>query len=269
MDLRLALNAISDVVNNRPRPLREFDQIYMKSADMLLQTEHVSRWVSGRRVIFMGDGDAIGLCLVHLHNLKILEKGPATVHVLDFDERIVNSITTFAERYQIADRVTAELYNAADPLPQEHWQAFGAFYTNPPFGKSNGGASMRVFCERGMEAIGKEAIGCVVAADDQDFPWSQEVLFDLESQFIGAGFTISELIPTFHRYHLDDAPNLTSCSIVVRRVRFSPTPYSSRAVTERDCANFYGGEAPLRYRYVRDLTSGGKLGPTDYKLDPL
>ena len=47
IDLRACLNAISDVVNNRPRPLREFDQIFMKTADMLLQTEHVGRLFEG------------------------------------------------------------------------------------------------------------------------------------------------------------------------------------------------------------------------------
>jgi len=35
--LRAAVNAISDVIQNRPRPLREFDQIYMKAGDMLQQ----------------------------------------------------------------------------------------------------------------------------------------------------------------------------------------------------------------------------------------
>lgn len=269
MDLRLALNAVSDVVNNRPRPIREFDQIYMKSADMLLQAEHVSRWLNKRRVVFIGDGDAIGLCLVHLHALGIIESGPSLVRVLDFDERIVNSIMTFAERYQVADRVSAELYNAADPLPTEHWQAYDAFYTNPPFGASNGGASMRVFCERGMEATGKNAIGCVVAADDQEFPWSQDVLFELEKQFLAQGFVISELVPAFHSYHLDDAPSLTSCSLVTRRLRFSPSTATSKAISKQDCENFYGDEVPLRYRYIRDLTSGGKLGPTDYKLEQL
>ena len=38
IDLRAAINAISDVVENRPRSLREFDQIYMKAGDMVLQS---------------------------------------------------------------------------------------------------------------------------------------------------------------------------------------------------------------------------------------
>jgi hypothetical protein len=33
IDLRAAVNAISDVAQNRPPPLREFDQIYMKTGD--------------------------------------------------------------------------------------------------------------------------------------------------------------------------------------------------------------------------------------------
>jgi hypothetical protein len=31
IDLKAAINAVSDVVQNRPRPIREFDQIYMKT----------------------------------------------------------------------------------------------------------------------------------------------------------------------------------------------------------------------------------------------
>lgn len=60
-DLRNAINAISDVVQNRPPPLREFDQIYMKVADMVIQAEYVARVFDGKDVVFVGDGD--GMCL--------------------------------------------------------------------------------------------------------------------------------------------------------------------------------------------------------------
>ena len=53
IDLREALNAISDVVQNRPRALREFDQIYMKSGDMVLQSEFVASWANSHKQ----DGD--------------------------------------------------------------------------------------------------------------------------------------------------------------------------------------------------------------------
>jgi predicted methyltransferase len=61
VDLREAVNAVSDVVQNRPRPLREFDQIHMKTGDMVLQSEAVADWSDGKRLAFIGDGDAISV----------------------------------------------------------------------------------------------------------------------------------------------------------------------------------------------------------------
>ena len=145
LDLRIAFNALSDVVVNRPPPLREFDQIYMKISDMLLQAEHLSRWLDKKSVVCLGDGDAIGLTLVHLKEQHIFERGPSHIHVLDFDERVVNSINTFANAFQLSTEISAELYNVADPLPKAHLASFDAFYTNPPFGASNGGPSVEAF----------------------------------------------------------------------------------------------------------------------------
>lgn len=269
IDLRACLNAISDVVNNRPRPLREFDQIFMKTADMLLQTEHVGRVFEGKRVIFIGDGDAIGLCLTYLHNQNLLEHGPRTVHILDFDERVVLSIQSFAERFGISHGVSAELYNVADPLPQSYWEHFESFYTNPPFGASNHGRSIEAFLKRGIEAVGAEAIGCLILADHPKYPWTRDVLLATQRLLVKNGFVISELLPEFHHYHLDDAPDLTSCSMVVRRLEYHPAAYSSDVLAPSVLKNFYGGESPLRVRYIRDLTHGGKFPSRDYKIELL
>src|SRR5450759_5271965 len=96
LDLRGALNTISDVVQNRPSPLREFDQIYMKVGDLVIQADFIARKFNGLDIVFIGDGDAISLCTVHLRQKDILGYGPQHITVLDFDERIVNSINHFA-----------------------------------------------------------------------------------------------------------------------------------------------------------------------------
>jgi predicted methyltransferase len=241
----------------------------MKTADMLLQTEHVGRYFNNKRVIFIGDGDAIGLCLVHLHNQHKLEQGPKSVHVLDFDERVVLSIQHFAKRFDIEDRVSASLYNVADPLPEQYWQQFEGFYTNPPFGASNGGRSIEAFLKRGVEAVGDEALGCLVIADHYDYPWTQNVLFATEQLVLSNGFAISELLPRFHHYHLDDAPELTSCSMIIRRVKYDKVPYNSQPLDFSMLANFYGEESPLRVKYIRDLTNGGKLPSRDHIIESL
>ncbi len=269
IDSRACLNGISDVVINRPRPLREFDQIYMKSADMLLQTEHVGRLFEGKRVIFIGDGDAIGLCLVHLHNQGLLEHGPQIVHVLDFDERVVLAVQGFAERFGISNRVSAELYNVADALPKCHWGQFECFYMNPPFGASNGGRSIEAFWRRGVESVGRDAVGCIVLADHPAHPWTYEVQLATQRIVVQDGFRVSTFLPEFHHYHLDDTPDLTSCSMVVHRVEYRRTAYRSKPLKPSMLADFYGEESPLRVKYIRDLTHGGKVPARDYEAEPL
>src|SRR5436853_1509101 len=92
IDLKEAVNAISDVVQNRPRPLRDFDQIYMKTGDMVLQSELVARWADGKRLVFIGDGDAISVCVAYLHKRGIVGYGPSEIIVFDFDERIIGAV---------------------------------------------------------------------------------------------------------------------------------------------------------------------------------
>src|SRR3954465_1530565 len=128
IDLRAAVNAISDVIQNRPRPLREFDQIYMKSGDMVLQSELVARWANGRRLAFIGDGDAISVCVAYLRKRGIIDYGPSKIVVYDFDERICGAVTKFADKERL-DWLEAKLYNCIDAISAS--PAFDSFYTNP------------------------------------------------------------------------------------------------------------------------------------------
>src|SRR6185295_19898245 len=101
IDLRAAMNAVSDVIQNRPRPLRELDQIYMKAADMVLQSEFVARWAKGKRLAFIGDGDAISVCAAYLHKRGIVDYGPSKIVVFDFDERICQAVKRFADQERL------------------------------------------------------------------------------------------------------------------------------------------------------------------------
>lgn len=269
IDFRACLYALSDVIINRPRPLRLFDQIYMKLPDMLLQAELISRWFKDKKVLFVGDGDAIALSLVHLGVQKLLPGLPTFVTVLDFDERVVGSVNQFASHYRITDRIGAELYNVADPLPQRHWQQHDAFYTNPPWGASNDGSSVASFIERGIESVHGQALGCVVIGDHREYPWTHKVQFVTQQLLFEHGFRIAEMLPEFHRYHLDDNPELTSCSLLVQRYDDTgATEYKSQPLSSERLEKFYGSTSPLLYHYVRDLTNGGKFPSRDVILEP-
>src|SRR5262245_60057806 len=213
IDLRAAVNDISDVVQNRPRPLREFDQIYMKAGAMERQSAMVARWADRKRLAFIGDGDAISVCVAYLKQREIVDYGPSKITVFDFDERICGAVERFADKERL-DQLHAQLYNCLDAFPDE--ASFDCFYTNPPWGASNEGASVRVFTKRGMEAVAYSGEGMVVIADDDELSWPKTVLANTQQFAIESGFFVQRMMSQMHQYHLDDAPNLRSCNLVMK-----------------------------------------------------
>jgi len=270
IDLRDALNAVSDVIQNRPKPIREFDQIYMKAGDMVMQSEFVSRWADGKRLVFIGDGDSISVCVAYLKHRDVLEYGPSKVTVLDFDERIVNAVKRFADKERLA-HLDAQLYNALDKLPGD-LMGFDCFYTNPPWGQYNNGESVNVFVDRGVEALCGQGEGLVVIADDHELPWPQEVLAKVQNHAANQGFYVARMQPELHMYHLDDAPGLRSCNLLFRSRPGNELSRRSEAIVdEHRLTNFYGRTKAPRVRFVRELKSlnYGQAQDTEYSLELL
>lgn len=271
LDLRRAINAVSDVIQNRPLPLREFDQIYMKAGDMVLQTSLIAQRFADRKLVFIGDGDSICLCLAYLMHREVLDTGPSEILLLDFDERIVKAVERFADREQISHRITARLYNCIDALPEDLIGKYNAFYTNPPWGASNSGESVKVFVERGMEACGEESVGVVVIADDSKVPWTRKVLAEVQTFALENYFYLQEMQTNVHEYHLDDAPDLRSCNMFFRSHPDRPVPTKSYPLFEGRVEDFYGRSKSLRVKYVREKArvDYGKAPDATYELEPL
>lgn len=268
VDLKAAINAVSDVVQNRPRPLREFDQIYMKTGDMVMQSEFVARWGQDKRLAFIGDGDSISVCTAYLSARSIVSYGPAHITVFDFDERIVKAINRFADAERLPN-LEAQLYNVLDPLPNT--RRFDAFYTNPPWGASNAGASVNAFVQRGIEATHYAGEGLVVIADDDDLPWPQEVLFNVQAYASARGYFVSEMKRKLHLYHLDDAPDLRSCNLTLKARPGNASGPMSEQLPADVREHFYGKDSAPRVKYVRELArlDYGKANEAEYELELL
>jgi predicted methyltransferase len=269
IDLRAAINAISDVVENRPRSLREFDQIYMKAGDMVLQSELVARWAQGKRLAFIGDGDAISVCVAYLQKREIVNYGPSEIVVFDFDERICSAVSRFADKEAITN-LKSELYNCLDAFPGPF--EFDCFYTNPPWGASNEGESVKVFMQRGMEAISYDGEGMVVIADDPELEWPKRVLANIQNFAISSGFFVQKMMSQLHSYHLDDAPNLRSCNLIFKSLPGNKPAVASEALSDaKRLKDFYGRDNPPRVRYVREKKrlDYGKAHEDEYSLELL
>lgn len=267
IDLRAAINAISDVIQNRPRPIRELDQIYMKAGDMVLQSELVAKWADKKRLAFIGDGDAISVCVAYLKHKGIFDYGPSRITVFDFDERICGAVNRFADRERL-DTLAAVPYNAIEAFPQE--AAFDCFYTNPPWGASNDGASVHVFAQRGMEAVGHVGEGMVVIADDHELEWPQVVLATTQRFALEHGFFVQKMASKVHLYHLDDAPGLKSCNLMLKALPNNESQAISESISDPErLRNFYGREQHVKIRYVKEKkrVDYGKANDTEYAFE--
>jgi hypothetical protein len=140
----------------------------------------------------------------------------------------------------------------ADALSLEHFGAYDGFHINPPWGASNDGESVIAFFERGSQATKEKSLGIVVIADDPDLLWTQKVLRDTQRRGLELGYVVSELLPQLHFYHLDDAPDLRSCSCLFRRIDPSCMQTTSKPLESKRLENFYGKSSPLCFRYVRE-----------------
>lgn len=267
IDLRAAINAISDVIQNRPRPIRSFDQIYMKAGDMVLQSELVAKWADGKRLAFIGDGDAISVCVAYLKHNKIFDYGPTRITVFDFDQRICNAVNRFADHERL-ETLSAINYNVIDAFPNVG--DFDCFYTNPPWGASNEGASVHVFTQRGMEATGYSGEGMIVIADDHELEWPQVVLSTTQKFGLDRGFYVQKMASQVHMYHLDDAPGLKSCNLMLKALPNNYPRGPSLPITDSDrLNNFYGRDQHVRIRYVKEKlrVDYGKALDSEYEFE--
>jgi hypothetical protein len=121
-----------------------------------------------------------------------------------------------------------------------------------------------------METIGYNGHGLIVIADDEELAWPKQVLASVQSYAIESGFYISRMAPHLHQYHLDDAPDLHSCNLVISSLPGNSRPITSQPITDPNrLANFYGQSKAPRARYVRErgIPDYGKAQDDEYQLE--
>lgn len=169
----------------------------------------------------------------------------------------MNSVNRIANQQGIAGS-DARRYNVLDALP-DGLDDFDYFYTNPPWGQYNNGRSVGLFVQRGIEAISRRGEGLIVIADDPDIPWPSRVLAQVQRDAAEHGFFVGRMQPHIHLYHLDDAPDLKSCNLVIRSLPDNEASRTSENIEDKDrLKDFYGRSKEPRVRYIRDLQ------PMDY-----
>lgn len=244
------LNDLMLVERARPRSLRTFDQIPMRGHDLVRQVKQIAPAFDGATVAFIGDSDGMSPML----GLLSARNGPrpAAMHLLDFDDRLLDAVSSLAAEYGFDDILHTWHYNVFDAPPPELARQCEWFYTNPPFGQRNNGESARLFIARGMEMVTTGGYGGIVLPDDKMRPWTKKAMRATARFMRGHGWRREKQFMAAHQYHLDDDPDLASDLVIVRQDGvYQPTPFAGRYVELEEIPAFYGRKVfPPYPRYV-------------------
>lgn len=260
------LVSLADTVTfYRPRPLRDFDQIYMMSGDMLAQAELMKSYIETKRIVFLGDGDGMSMLFGLLAVHEYFEP-PKRMLVLDFDERILRNIDRFAQDNRFSSigiAVETLLYNVIDILPDKMNGIYDFFYINPPYGSKNAGKSTLIWLDRCLELCTMNCSGCIVIPYDDRQPWSQDAMLNIQQYLVEHGFVVRDMVSQMHYYHLKDNPGLQSATIIVDRVARRDPDYSQQGIPIDSLKHLYGAPRPLPH-YIRIDESDPMKGKADY-----
>lgn len=236
----------------RPPSLRDFDQIPMCGLDLQRQARLFLPLLTDACVAFMGDSDGLSLLL----GLRCIRGGsrPAELHLLDFDERLLNAALKLAANAGFGNLLHAWRYNVFDPVPAALIGRCDFFVTNPPYGMRNAGESARLFIARATEVITPSGGGgAIILPDDPTRPWTGQAMRATVQFLARHGWERRAQRRALHHYHLDDDPGLASDLVLVSRIAgtATPSPYAGRRVDVTEIPHFYGYGTPLPYpRYI-------------------
>lgn len=265
LDNKELLGVVDLITMYRPSPIREFDQIYMKSYDMFSQAMKVADFLENQKVIFLGDGDAMSWLFLLLMEKECIPFAQELA-VLDFDERIVNN---YRKQFSMSKRkeqikLRANLYNVINPVIDENKGVYDFFYINPPYGSQNDGRSCIAWIYRCMELCKEHSKGCIILPYDIKLEWTVRNIKIVERFLIEHGFVISDMVSDMHSYYLQDNPELVSAYIIVERVENVKSKYENQILPEEMIKNFYGRARKLP-EYIRDDGSMYGLRVYDWK----
>lgn len=248
---------------HRPVPHREYDQIYMKARYMLQQVGDIWPSLSGKNVVFLGDGDGMSLLFALLSSKYPMDI--KSMSILDFDERILHSLKQIELSQGLNCSISYYLYNIINPINCDLREKSDYFYINPPYGSKNNGLSCIMWLHRCMDLCSSDAEGCIIVPFDDLFPWTVKSVSAIIDFLNLSGFEIIRIKKNVHLYHLGDNPTLKSSMIQVKRIRYCQSDFRIQKFPLDMCLNLYGSPRPIpQYIYIDD---NNPFGNSDFNWE--
>lgn len=206
------------IASARPAPDRSLEQFLMTPDSMAIQVEALEQLLGTcDHLMLIGDDDHLSLLFGHVF-------AGCAITVYEYDQRIVDSINTYAKSHSL--RVTAVPYDVRSPFPVVG--AYQMFYINPPYSSKTKGLGIKVWLRRALEGVEARGFGVLVVpqfAEQEALPWVGENLLETQAFLNSAGCIFDNLDSRVSQFYEGTHDKyLVSTNYLVRRVNDAPIP---------------------------------------------
>lgn len=214
----------------RPPARWQIDQVHTTPADLARRASFLLEHgdIQGKDVLFVGDDDFCSLLVAKVGR-------PRRVVVVDIDERILETLAAQARAHDLPlETFPYDLSRlATEDAPPELAGQFDTFVTDPPYSDSG----MMLFCAFGMSILRRRpgAVACVATPWLVREEWSDELLYRLQTAFVGEGFLLSDVKRAFSAYEHEDGVFAT----FLRCVSFLPDREPKRLLGAYEAKKLY------------------------------
>ncbi len=204
-----AIKRFRKIFSGRPAETAEFDQgvvppevSFRRAAFVYMRGD-----LENKKLLFLGDDDLTSIAMM-------LTGLPKEIKVIEVDERIVDYINKVAKEYNL--NVSAELYNAVNPLPEDLKGKFDVFLTDPV----ETVAGMRLFFSRCIEGLKEEGNSGYFGVSHYES--SLKKWLGIERDLLAMNLVITDILRDFNKYLLVGERILTEGFRVVKEAPFPP-----------------------------------------------
>ena len=178
----------SAITKNRPLPLEEFDQGFIRAIDTIKRTAFIYQRgdLENARIFILGDDDLLSIAIG-------LTKMAKDITVVEIDKRLTSFIQEFCEKEDIRN-ISVRHYNVLEELPQEELGQYDVSVTDPV--ETHNGFRLFVGrCISALKGLGSSGYIGLTHLEASLKKWAEFQKFFLES-----GLVISDILRNLATY---------------------------------------------------------------------
>jgi predicted methyltransferase len=226
------LTKLQEYSRFRPKPYTWLDQAFATPQTMLLRALFMLEEgdVEGRNILFLGDDDLTSVATGLLKSAK-------KITVIDIDDRILDLITSIAEKEDL--QIECIRHDLRNPLPSKLNAKYDVVFTDPPYTMEG----LKVFVSRGIKALRKRRCASIYLAFAHKLP---EEMLHLQRAINDMGLVTREIVPRFNVY--EGAEMLANTTFLAK---LETTDETKPSITSRHEGKMYSGEVSPTLRIYR------------------